>query len=65
LSQRSWSECGPPGRLSAALHRARVDYQYHVYPGVGHAFLQTREKPEVADGAWLAIERFFQERLDR
>jgi acetyl esterase/lipase len=47
------------------LHRARVDYQYHVHPGVGHAFLQTREKPEVADGAWLAIERFFRERLDR
>jgi carboxymethylenebutenolidase len=51
--------------LTAALHRARVDYQYHVYPGVGHAFLQTREKPEVADSAWLAIERFFRERLDR
>jgi carboxymethylenebutenolidase len=51
--------------LTAALQRARVDYQYHVYPGVGHAFLQTREKPEVADSAWLAIERFFRERLDR
>ncbi len=51
--------------LNAALQRARVDYQYHVYPGVGHAFLQTREKPEVADSAWLAIERFFRQRLDR
>jgi dienelactone hydrolase len=47
------------------LQRARVDYQYHVYLGVGHAFLQTREKPEMADSAWLAIERFFRERLDR
>lgn len=50
--------------LTAALQQAKVDYQYHVYPGVGHAFLQTREKPEVADSAWLAIERFFRERLD-
>jgi carboxymethylenebutenolidase len=50
--------------LTAALARARIDYQYHVYSGVGHAFLQTREKPEVADSAWLAIERFFRERLE-
>lgn len=51
--------------LTAALQRARVDYQHQVYPGVGHAFLQTREKPEVADSAWVAIERFFREQLDR
>jgi carboxymethylenebutenolidase len=51
--------------LTAALQRARVDYQHQVYPGVGHAFLQTREKPEVADSAWAAIERFFREQLDR
>ncbi|MGH7612712.1 MAG: dienelactone hydrolase family protein [Gemmatimonadales bacterium] len=51
--------------LTAALQRARVDYQHRVYPGVGHAFLQTREKPEVADSAWSAIERFFREQLDR
>jgi carboxymethylenebutenolidase len=51
--------------LTAALQRARVDYQYQVYPGVGHAFLQTREKPDVADTAWAAIERFFREQLDR
>ena len=50
--------------LTAALKRARVDYQYRIYPGVGHAFLQTREKPEIADTAWLAIERFFRARLD-
>jgi carboxymethylenebutenolidase len=51
--------------LTAALRRANVDYQSRVYPGVGHAFLQTREKPEIADSAWLAIERFFRERLER
>ena len=51
--------------LTAALQRARIDYQYHVYAGVGHAFLQTREKPDVADSAWLAIERFFRAQLDR
>ena len=51
--------------LTAALQRARVDYQQRVYPGVGHAFLQTREKPEVADSAWVAIERFFKEQLER
>ena len=51
--------------LTAALKRAQVDYQYRVFPGVGHAFLQTREKPEVADTAWTAIERFLRERLGR
>lgn len=51
--------------LTAALKRARVDYEYRVYPGVGHAFLQSRESPEVADTAWAAIARFFHERLDR
>jgi carboxymethylenebutenolidase len=51
--------------LTAALQRARVAYQYRVYPGVGHAFLQTREKPEVADSAWTAIERFFRDQLER
>lgn len=51
--------------LTAALQRARIDYQYHVYPGVGHAFLQTREKPEVADTAWAAIVQFLKAKLDR
>lgn len=31
----------------------------------GHAFLQTREKPDVADTAWAAIERFFRTELGR
>lgn len=51
--------------LRTALERARVDYQYHIYPGVGHAFLQTREKPDVADTAWMAIARFFDTELRR
>ncbi len=50
--------------LMAALRRTSVDYHYTVYPGVGHAFLQTREKPEVADSAWGAVLRFFRETLD-
>src|SRR6266851_10435141 len=33
--------------LVGALKRTSVSYRYTVYPGVGHAFLQTREKPEV------------------
>ena len=51
--------------LDTSIKRLRLDYQYRVYPGVGHAFLQTREKPEVADTAWAAIERFFRTQLDR
>lgn len=53
---------GLPG-LDTAVRRLRLEYQYRVYPGVGHAFLQTREKPEVADTAWAAIERFFRTQL--
>jgi carboxymethylenebutenolidase len=51
--------------LVAALKRTSIDYRYTVYPGVGHAFLQTREKPEVADSAWSAVVRFFRENLER
>ena len=51
--------------LMAALKRTSVSYRYTVYPGVGHAFLQTREKPEVADSAWGAVVRFFRETLER
>src|SRR5712692_5669981 len=51
--------------LDTSIKRLRLDYQYRVYPGVGHAFLQTREKPEVADTAWTAIERFFRTQLER
>jgi len=34
-----------------------------VYPGVGHGFFRTREKPEVADSAWSAVIRFFRAQL--
>src|ERR1700694_3767548 len=47
----------------AALRAAGKDYQYTIYPGVGHGFLRAREKPEVADSAWSAIIRFFRTQL--
>ena len=47
----------------AAMKRAGKDYPYTVYPGVGHGFLRTREKPEVADSAWNAAIRFFRQQL--
>lgn len=47
----------------AALKAAGKDYQYTVYPGVGHGFLRSREKPEVADSAWSAVIRFFRAQL--
>ncbi|MGH7529627.1 MAG: dienelactone hydrolase family protein [Gemmatimonadales bacterium] len=48
----------------AALRAAGKDYQYTVYPGVGHGFLRTREQPAVADSAWQAVIRFFRAQLD-
>ena len=47
----------------AALKAAGKDYEYNVYPGVGHGFLRSREKPEVADSAWSAVIRFFRAQL--
>ena len=47
----------------ATLQAAGKDYQYAVYPGVGHGFLRSREKPEVADSAWTAVIRFFRAQL--
>lgn len=47
----------------AALKAAGKDYQYTVYPGVGHGFLRSREKPEVADSAWSAVLHFFRAQL--
>jgi carboxymethylenebutenolidase len=47
----------------AALRAAGKDYQYTVYPGVGHGFLRSRDKPEVADSAWASIIRFFRAQL--
>jgi len=48
---------------AAAMKAAGKDYKYTVYPGVGHGFLRTREKPEVADSAWSAAIRFFRAHL--
>ncbi len=48
---------------TAAMRAAGKDYPYTVYPGVGHGFLRTREKPEVADSAWNAVIRFFRAQL--
>src|SRR5207247_5882293 len=51
--------------VAAAVRQYGKDYRYTVYPGVGHGFLRTREKPEVADSAWGAVIRFFRESLER
>ena len=48
---------------AAAMKAAGKDYQYAVYPGVGHGFFRTREKPEVADSAWNVVIRFFRAQL--
>ena len=48
----------------AAIKQAAKDYQYTIYPGVGHGFLRAREKPEVADSAWNAVIRFFRTQLE-
>jgi len=48
---------------AAAMRAAGKDYPYTVYPGVGHGFLRTRERPEVADSAWNAVIRFFRAQL--
>jgi dienelactone hydrolase len=45
------------------MKAARKDYPYKIYPGVGHGFLRSREKPEVADSAWGDILRFFRANL--
>jgi carboxymethylenebutenolidase len=49
---------------AAALKAAGKDYQYTIYPGVGHGFLRAREKPEVADSAWHTVIRFFRAQLE-
>src|SRR2546426_735859 len=51
--------------VDAAVRTYHKDYRYSIYPGVGHGFLRTREKPEVADSAWGHVIRFFRETLER
>ena len=48
---------------AAAMRTAHKDYHYAIYPGVGHGFLRTREKPDVADSAWHAVITFFRAQL--
>ena len=48
---------------AAAMKAAGKDYPYTIYPGVGHGFLRSREKPEVADSAWANVIRFFRQQL--
>lgn len=48
---------------AAAMQAAGRDYKYTIYPGVGHGFLRSREKPDVADSAWNNVIRFFREQL--
>ncbi|HXO85654.1 MAG TPA: dienelactone hydrolase family protein [Gemmatimonadales bacterium] len=48
---------------AAAMKAAGKDYPYTVYSGVGHGFLRSREKPEVADSAWANIIGFFRKQL--
>ena len=50
---------------AARLKQLAKSYTYAVYPGVGHGFFRTREKPEVADSAWGAVVRFFRAQLER
>jgi len=51
--------------VDAAIRTYGKSYRYTVYPGVGHGFLRTRERPEVADSAWHDVIRFFRESLER
>ncbi len=48
---------------AAAMRAAGKDYPYAIYPGVGHGFFRTREKPDVTDSAWTNVIRFFREQL--
>jgi carboxymethylenebutenolidase len=51
--------------VGQAVRTYHKDYRYTIYPGVGHAFLRTRERPAVADSAWRAITAFLRESLER
>jgi len=50
--------------MAAAVKQAKKDYQYAIYPGVGHGFLRAREKPEVSDSAWRNVIQFFRAQLE-
>jgi carboxymethylenebutenolidase len=52
------------GDVDAAVQTYHKSYQHSIYPGVGHGFFRTRERPEVADSAWRAVVTFFRESLE-
>jgi carboxymethylenebutenolidase len=52
------------GDVDAAVRTYHKSYGYTIYPGVGHGFFRTRERPEVADSAWRTVVRFFRENLE-
>lgn len=47
-----------------AMRQAGKDFRHSVYPGVGHGFLRSRDRPEVADSAWRAVIGFFREQME-
>ena len=47
-----------------AMKQAGKNYEYAVYPGVGHGFLRSRDNPAVADSAWRTVVRFFRAELE-
>lgn len=54
-------------RLSKELRRLAIDHEFHIYPGVGHAF-QDFERPEtynqnVSDDAWKRVLAFLKANL--
>ncbi len=52
------------GDVDAAVRTYHKSYQHSIYPGVGHGFFRTRERPEVADSAWRNVVGFFRESLE-
>jgi carboxymethylenebutenolidase len=50
--------------VAAAMKAAGKDYQYAIYPRVGHGFLRSRTDTAVADSAWGVIVKFFKGQLE-
>jgi len=51
--------------LTGWVTKYHVDYQFKVYPGVGHGFLRTDEKPKVTKQAWDQILKFLRAELGK
>jgi carboxymethylenebutenolidase len=50
--------------VTAALRQAGKDFDFTIYPRVGHGFLRTRTDSAVADSAWGMVKRFFKAQLE-